>query len=169
LPARLVVSSPKTISRERGEAAVVAAAVYGLSAVELELEEDPAARFLDQVRRQVEAMRLVDALSRELPNREYYHLHITELDLYFDGYNFCFGLAMDKSAVVSTYRLKHPRPERFIERLKKEVIHEVGHMLGLKHCPNPRCVMYFSNTILDTDMKGVEPCPRCRNLLMKWP
>ncbi len=166
MPARLVISSPRSLSRERGIAAETAALVYGLFTEELELESDPAINYVNPVRRQVEALRLVEAIAREYGGN-HYHLHITGLDIYFDRFNFCFGLASNRSAVVSTYRLKHPSTEKFIERLRKEVAHEVGHMLGLKHCPSPRCVMFFSNSILDTDLKSVEPCPRCRDLLKK--
>ncbi|MEM0482383.1 MAG: hypothetical protein QXM16_05815 [Nitrososphaerota archaeon] len=166
MPARLVVSSLRSLSRERGIAAETAAIVYGLITEELELERDPALNHVNPLRRQVEALRLVEALAREYSGN-HYHLHITGLDIYFDRFNFCFGLASSRSAVVSTYRLKHPNTEKFIERLRKEVAHEVGHMLGLKHCPSPRCVMFFSNSILDTDLKGVEPCPKCRALLTK--
>ncbi|MCS7145260.1 MAG: archemetzincin, partial [Aigarchaeota archaeon] len=106
----------------------------------------------------------VEALSRE-SGRESLRLHITQLDIYFGQFNFCFGLASNKAAVVSTYRLRHRDSEKYIERLRKEAVHEVGHILGLGHCPNPRCVMFFSNSILDTDMKGENPCPRCLSLL----
>ncbi|GBC71798.1 hypothetical protein HRbin02_01586 [Candidatus Calditenuaceae archaeon HR02] len=164
MPARLVVSSPRDLSYERSIAVETAALVYGLSTEELELEIDPALNHVNPTRRQVEALRLVEALAREYSGN-HYHLHITGLDIYFDRFNFCFGLASNRSAVVSTYRLKHPNTKRFVERLRKEVAHEIGHMLGLKHCPNPRCVMFFSNSIVDTDLKSVEPCPRCRALL----
>lgn len=138
--------------------------VYGLATEELELVNDYAANYLNPHRGQVEALKLVNALSRESsPDR--LRLHLTQLDIYFEGYNFCFGLASNRAAVVSTYRLRHPDPAKFEERLRKETIHEIGHILGLGHCRNPRCVMFFSNTIIDTDMKGEEPCPQCRQRL----
>jgi hypothetical protein len=28
-----------------------------------------------------------------------------------------------------------------------ETVHELGHLLNLGHCPNPRCVMHFSNSL----------------------
>lgn len=37
-----------------------------------------------------------------------------------------------------------------------------GHTWGLAHCAAPRCVMFFSNTLHDTDAKGVEFCSACR-------
>lgn len=145
-------------------AAETVARLYGLSVEELELEEDPAVFYVNALRRQVEALRLVETLARETDPRAL-RLHITGYDIYFDAYNYCFGLAYQSAAVVSIFRLKNPAADRFASRLRKEVGHEVGHLLGLKHCPNPKCVMFFSNSILDTDFKGEDPCPKCRSQL----
>jgi archaemetzincin len=41
-------------------------------------------------------------------------------------------------------------------------VHELGHTYGLRHCRDPRCVMHFSNSLHDTDVKGAGFCPRCR-------
>jgi hypothetical protein len=35
-------------------------------------------------------------------------------------------------------------------------------MHGLGHCPDPLCVMSFSNTIRDVDRKSARLCPRCK-------
>ena len=43
----------------------------------------------------------------------------------------------------------------------KEAVHELGHTLGLEHCPDRSCVMYFSNSLADTDRKGEAYCSRC--------
>ncbi|MEO0185151.1 MAG: matrixin family metalloprotease [candidate division WOR-3 bacterium] len=49
--------------------------------------------------------------------------------------------------------------------MAKEVVHEVGHLMGLDHCSIPTCVMHFSNTIEDTDKKNVCFCDKCRRQL----
>ncbi|GAB6135642.1 archaemetzincin family Zn-dependent metalloprotease [Thermococcus prieurii] len=100
-------------------------------------------------------------------------LGITELDLYEEGLNFIFGLANPslRSAIVSVHRLRNefyglkPDDGLLLERAVKEAMHELGHVFGLKHCPNPRCVMHFSNSLLDTDAKGPLYCPRCEEKL----
>jgi predicted Zn-dependent protease len=49
----------------------------------------------------------------------------------------------------------------------KECVHELGHTWGRRHCRDSRCVMRFSNSLLDTDAKGTAFCPRCRRRLEK--
>ena len=47
----------------------------------------------------------------------------------------------------------------------KEAIHELGHTFGLFHCNNKLCVVYFSNSLYDTDRKGKRLCLDCKNKL----
>jgi archaemetzincin len=44
-------------------------------------------------------------------------------------------------AVVSVYRLRSRDGKLYMSRVRKEVVHEVGHLLGLKHCRDTGCVM----------------------------
>jgi archaemetzincin len=101
-------------------------------------------------------------------------LMITNHDLYYAGLNFVFGLEdpSKSSAIVSIARL---RPEFYDEqsnikllkeRTVKEVIHEMGHYLGLEHCHNPSCVMSFSPSVADIDLKKKMFCDNCRIRLM---
>jgi len=85
-------------------------------------------------------------------------------DGYVDGYNFVFGLALreESVAVVFTKRLAGGSRELFIERLLKESLHEIGHLLGLDHCDDKACVMSFSNSLLEVDMKHASYCGKCR-------
>lgn len=97
---------------------------------------------------------------RSLPRTEGYNVGLVDEDIYVPGLNFVFGLAdpATRRAVVALRRL---RGGPFFERVLKEVLHELGHLMGLRHCRDPRCVMAFSNTLMDTDLKGPDFCQRC--------
>jgi archaemetzincin len=101
-------------------------------------------------------------------------LGITDVDLFAPHLNFVFGEAEygGRAAIISIFRL---RPEFYgedfnkkllVERSVKEAVHEVGHTLGLGHCDNPACVMFFSNSISDTDRKGAFLCEKCGGLVL---
>jgi archaemetzincin len=102
-------------------------------------------------------------------------LGITAVDLFVPRLHFVFGLADPGThkAVISLARLdprfygRPPDPELLKIRTLKEAVHEVGHLLGLPHCQNPRCIMFFSNTLGDTDRKGPGFCPACRGKLTR--
>lgn len=93
-------------------------------------------------------------------------LGICDVDLYVPGLNFVFGEASPAKgvAIISLIRLRqgyHGLPEDeeiFKERVVKEAVHELGHLYGLGHCRDPRCVMFFSNSLMDTDRKGLIFC-----------
>ncbi|UYZ39418.1 MAG: archaemetzincin family Zn-dependent metalloprotease [Candidatus Methanospirare jalkutatii] len=90
-------------------------------------------------------------------------LAVLDADIYAEGLNFVFGGAeLDgRRAIISLFRLKwgvteaKEAEEKLKERALKEAVHEIGHVLGLSHCPNRRCVMHFSNSLLDTDIKSL--------------
>lgn len=96
-------------------------------------------------------------------------LGITDVDLFVPELNFVFGQADQAGgvAVVSLARLhagyygKPPDDVLLKERALKESVHELGHVFGLPHCTNSGCIMYFSNSIADTDRKGPGFCPGC--------
>lgn len=102
-------------------------------------------------------------------------LGITDVDLYAPRLNFVFGEAECPGifAIISLSRLnpeffgQPPNEALLHERSLKEAVHEIGHTLGLRHCRDPKCVMYFSNSLLDTDRKRATFCERCYSLVTK--
>jgi archaemetzincin len=95
---------------------------------------------------------------------------IADVDLYVPRLNFVFGEAdmVSRTAIVSLCRLRPeyyglaPDEALFLERATKEIVHELGHTFGLRHCPDNKCVMHFSNSLADTDLKEASFCNRCR-------
>lgn len=96
---------------------------------------------------------------------------VTNCDLYADPLKFVFGLAesFGNCAVVSLYRLRiGVDEEKFRRRAVKESVHELGHMFGLAHCAKRSCVMFFSNTLGDTDRKETDWCEGCQRKLERF-
>lgn len=100
-------------------------------------------------------------------NKKDLALGFTELDMFVPKLNFVFGLASRDGAcaVVSTQRLRDKDSRILEERLLKESVHELGHVLGLAHCDNRNCVMHYSNSLTDTDVKGSVFCEKCSSQL----
>ncbi len=119
------------------------------------------------LRNQYDASQIIEHLEKNFNKKCDKHLLIVDIDLYMPRFNFIFGLAEPRkcAAIVSLYRLKGE--DLIKERLQKEVVHEIGHLMGLDHCVIPTCVMYFSNNIGDTDKKNKTLCPECRRKIEK--
>ena len=98
---------------------------------------------------------------------------IVDVDLFIPVLTFVFGEAQlaGNAAVVSTYRLANQfyglpgNNELLMQRLEKEVVHELGHTFGLYHCHQFECVMRSSTYVEEIDLKHVLPCSSCHETL----
>ena len=124
---------------------------------------------LNSVRKQLFFGSMCSRLSAAFEPRDELLLGVTDFDLYKTSHQFIFGSSSPAQhcAVVSIHRLRaefygeRPDGNALFQRLLKESVHEIGHTLGLKHCYNARCAMYYSNSIFDTDNKYSQFCDLC--------
>lgn len=118
----------------------------------------------------------LDKLSKLDLEQAFKILGITEVDLYVSNLNYIFGQAKirGREAIISLARLSNtfyglPENLKLLkERALKEAVHELGHTFGLEHCFNSRCVMFFSNSLKDTDYKEEKFCVRCSSLISRF-
>jgi archaemetzincin len=112
--------------------------------------------------RSTEILRTLAAVKHENWERV---LGIVDVDLYVPDLNFVFGEA-DMARGVAVFSLVRLQPRGssreanalFLKRAGTEAIHELGHTYGLRHCRDPHCVMWFSNTLAESDRKGLTFC-----------
>jgi|GEM_PF-2279881 len=84
-----------------------------------------------------------------------------------------FGLGQldGRTCVVSTFRLgaRGADEAKLRERLRKVAIHEVGHVMGLPHCPHEGCVMRDGEASIATvDAETGTCCESCANAWREW-
>ena len=161
------------VDRKTTEA--IAEVVRVIFACEIEIGRSIAVpvRTYNPVRKQFSSIRILKALELKTQDRGESLLGIIDLDLYVPELNFVFGQAdvLSHAAVIALPRLRQefyglePDAELFLQRAAKEAVHELGHVNRLDHCPQPRCVMHFSNSLQDTDLKELKFCEGCRNAL----
>lgn len=96
-------------------------------------------------------------------------LGIAGVDLFIPILTYVFGEAQlgKQAALISIQRLRQsfyglPDSEALLyERCEKEALHELGHAFGLIHCEKFDCVMHFSNSIEQVDLKSNAFCEHC--------
>jgi len=131
-------------------------------------EIDPAPAF-DPARGQYLATRLLEMLAAFPAQENVQRIGIAEVDLFLPVFTHVFGAAqLDGTVgVASLHRLRpefegdRPDAGRTRSRLAKEVLHELGHTLGLVHCRVPWCAMAASRLPEQVDLKDAAYCSPC--------
>lgn len=130
--------------------------------------------FYDPARRQYDGNRLIHEIEGRFASHADKTLGLFNVDLFIPILTYIFGQAFlgGRSGIASIYRLSNERygikadEKIFIDRIRKEVIHELGHTFGLIHCRNSTCVMRSSTYVEDIDQKGAVLCNHCRTNLV---
>jgi archaemetzincin len=120
----------------------------------------------DHTRVQVDAGCLIEQIPEPEPG--WSALGLTSVDLFMPALTYVFGITHlgGRRGIVSWFRL-HPEEEtggaqaRFVRRITTEVVHELGHGMGLVHCVVPDCAMHRSLWPEGVDLKRPEYCPAC--------
>ena len=121
------------------------------------------------VRGQYHSTEILKRLLKDPPVESWRILGVTEVDLFIPILTYVFGEAQlgDTGALVSMHRLRPEfygmpnDPELLRIRLLKEALHELGHTLGLQHCPDYLCVMSASHSVERIDLKRAGFCKTC--------
>lgn len=123
----------------------------------------------DGIRGQYSSSLLFGQLSAARLIADTKHVLLVDVDLFVPVLTFVYGEAQfgGDSAIVSAHRLRNeyyglePNDELCVDRLQKEMIHELGHTFGLYHCHQFECVMRASTYVEEIDLKRAQPCPDC--------
>ncbi|MBK8167458.1 MAG: hypothetical protein IPK64_16060 [bacterium] len=136
--------------------------------------ETPAGAW-DAKRGQHDATALMRAALPLLPGGATRLLVVTGHDIYIPMLTFIFGQAQvnGPAAILSLARLRQefhglpPDGTLYVERVLKEVLHELGHTFGLVHCADRACTMSLSINVTNIDVKRGELCDACADELVR--
>ncbi len=90
-------------------------------------------------------------------------LGLIESDLCSPILSFVYGESQlgGKAALVSLHRLSAQDPEVTYQRITKISLHEVGHLLGIRHCWKSTCLMKHSGDLDPLDSLSMYFCSAC--------
>jgi archaemetzincin len=131
--------------------------------------------FYNPARRQYDGNNLLKKIDFMFASDTAKTLGIFNVDLFIPILTYIFGQAFlnGRTGIASIYRLSNERygiandESILVDRIRKEVIHELGHTFGLIHCHNSDCVMRSGTYVEDIDQKSHHLCNKCRMELEK--
>ncbi len=120
-------------------------------------------------RQQFHSSEILQRMQSIVRPRDWRVLAVANVDLYIPILKYVFGEAQmgGPSAIISTFRLRQefyglPNDDTLLrKRALKEAIHELGHTLHLRHCPDYRCVMASSHSVEWIDLRESSLCDAC--------
>jgi archaemetzincin len=120
-------------------------------------------------RNQTDADRLLALLEERATEPGVILCGITAQDIGDPIFAYFFGRARlgGRAVLVSVARLAprfHGLPDDLdltLRRAAHEVLHELGHIGGLRHCEDYACVMRFAPTVDAVDLRGATYCAGC--------
>ncbi len=127
----------------------------------------------DASRRQTNSTQLLAQILEQGADPQVKKIGIVNVDLFIPILTFVFGEAQleGTASVVSIHRLSNQfyglarNDGLMLDRLEKEMVHELGHTFGLFHCRHFECVMRASTYVEEIDLKRVQPCDGCAEFL----
>lgn len=136
-------------------------AILGLNSDISKPRPEPDYALLPQ-RRQFDALKIIKELYKETQGAPF-KLGVTALDICTPILTFVYGESQlgGKIALISLNRLQGGSPDLAYERMAKIGVHEVGHILGLEHCWEIRCLMHFSRNLEQLDSLPLQFCSAC--------
>jgi archaemetzincin len=127
-------------------------------------------------RDQIDAAGLLEILESRPATPGRLLVGVTADDLAIAVFTFVFGLARHdgRVCVVSLARTDPgfyglPLDQELRNRRAiAEILHELGHLASLNHCPDQGCLMSFAGTVEKVDSRGMRFCGSCAARLPTW-
>jgi archaemetzincin len=123
---------------------------------------------LDPRRQQLNARDLLEHLSDDLPDDALGVLAVTDRDLFIPGIDFVFGLGSADLRVAAFSLARYGRdfeldgrPQTVLRRALTVAVHELGHVLNMRHCTEFRCLMNGTSSLREADQHTLHLCPVC--------
>jgi archaemetzincin len=127
-------------------------------------------------RSQLDAAALLEILESRASAPRRLRVGVTAEDIAIAIFTFVFGLARQggRACVISLARTEPafyglpPDEDLRDGRAVAEILHELGHLATLDHCPDRGCLMSFAGTIAKVDTRGARFCGPCTARLPGW-